>query len=59
MKDNFFNTNIIQNHDLNIWLNNSMAETYDFCLSVAVALGNETDQEWYYQQKKGYICYDI
>lgn len=56
---NYFNQNIVQNHDDHMYLNNSMAECYDFCLGIATAFKNETDQAWYYDQKKGHLCYDV
>ena len=56
---NYFNTNIVRNHDDHMYLNNSMAETYDFCLGVATALDNIADQVWFYDQKKAHLCYDI
>jgi len=56
---NYFNTNIIKNHDDHLYLNNSMAECYDFCLSVAEQFDNIADQAWWYDQKQGHICYDV
>lgn len=56
---NYFNTNIVQNHNDHMWLNNGMAECYDFCLSVAEYFKNPADIAWYYEQKKGHICYDV
>ena len=57
--NNYFNQNIIKNHDDHMDLNNSMAECYDYCLSVATVLDNIVDQAWYYEQKKGHLCYDV
>lgn len=59
MTENYFNTQIINRHDDHMYLNNSMAECYDFCLGVATALGNVVDQVWWSEQKKSHICYDI
>lgn len=59
MSVNYFNTDIVRNHDNLMYLNNSMAECYDFCLSVATAVDNVVDQVWWYEQKKGHICYDV
>ena len=56
---NYFNTNIVNNHDRLMYLNNSMAECYDFCLSVAEQFDNVADQAWWADQKKGHICYDV
>ena len=57
--DNYFNTKIIERHHDHLYLNNSMAECYDFCLGIATAFCNEVDQVWYYEQKKSHICYDV
>jgi len=57
--NNYFNQNIIQNHDNLMYLNNSMAECYDFCLNVAEQFNNESDMSWWYDQKKGHLCYDV
>jgi len=59
MKENYFNNNIIGKHDDIMFLNNMMAETYDFCIYVAERFGNESDREWNYQQKRFYLCYDV
>lgn len=59
MTDNYFNTNIIANHDHIMWLNNGMTETYDFCLSIAERFDSESDKIWWQQQKKTCLCYDI
>ena len=57
--DNYFNQKIVERHDDHIYLNNSMAECYDYCLSVATVLDNVVDQAWYYDQKKSHLCYDV
>lgn len=57
--DNYFNNKIIERHDEHMYLNNSMAECYDFCMSVATVLGNVTDTVWYQEQKKFHLCYDV
>ena len=56
---NYFNTDIIARHNDHMYLNNSMAEVYDFCLSVAECFDSEPDKVWWYEQKKGHICYDV
>ena len=56
---NYFNTQIIERHNDHMYLNNSMAECYDFCLGIAECFDSEPDQVWWYQQKKGHICYDV
>lgn len=56
---NYFNTDIVSNHEHLMYLNNSMAECYDFCQNVAEMLGNETDAAWWANMKKGHICYDV
>jgi hypothetical protein len=55
----YFNTKIVERHDDHLYLNNSMAECYDFCLGIATKLDNIVDQVWYSEQKKGHICYDV
>lgn len=57
--ENYFNTRIIERHDDHLYLNNSMAECYDFCLSVAECFDSEPDKVWWYSMKKAHICYDI
>jgi hypothetical protein len=59
MSVNYFNTDIVRNHDQLMYLNNSMAECYDFCLGVAECVNNVVDQAWWYEQKKAHICYDV
>jgi hypothetical protein len=62
MQSNFFNTNIVRNHDINTELNNSMANTYDWCLGMAEkysVLYADADRAWYADQKRGHICYDV
>lgn len=56
---NYFNTQIIERHDDHMWLNNSMAECYDFCLRVAEQFDTESDKVWWYSMKKGHLCYDV
>lgn len=58
-KLNYFNTDIINNHDDHLYLNNSMAECYDFCLGLAELFMNKSDMVWYTEQKRGHICYDV
>jgi hypothetical protein len=57
--ENYFNSHIIERHEDHMWLNNGMAEVYDFCAGVAAKLDNPTDEVWYYQMKKGHLCYDV
>lgn len=59
MSDNYFNTDIVNNHDQLMYLNNSMAECYDFCLGVSEVMESTSDQAWWADQKKGHICYDV
>jgi hypothetical protein len=62
MKNNFFNTNIVRDHDLITELNNSMANTYDWCLGMAEKyqmLYADADRAWWSEQKRGHICYDV
>jgi hypothetical protein len=57
--ENYFNTKIVERHADHMWLNNSMAECYDFCLSVAECFDNAADCAWWYDQKKSHLCYDV
>jgi len=57
--DNYFNQKIVERHDEHFWLNNSMAECYDFCLGIATGMLDDSDCVWYYEQKKSHICYDV
>lgn len=59
MSDNYFNTDIVNNHDQLMYLNNSMAECYDFCLQVAEQFDNEADKSWWYSMKKAHLCFDL
>lgn len=59
MSNNYFNTDIIRNHDQLMYLNNSMAECYDFCLNIAEQFDNNSDASWWYSMKKGHLCYDV
>jgi hypothetical protein len=59
MSDNYFNTDIVNNHDQLMYLNNSMAECYDFCLRFAEQFDSESDKAWWYSMKKGHLCYDV
>jgi len=59
MSTNYFNTNIVDRHDDHMWLNNSMAECYDFCLQVAEQFDINSDASWWYSMKKGHLCYDV
>jgi hypothetical protein len=56
---NYFNTKIIERHEEHIYLNNSMAECYDFCLNVAEVCDNESDAIWWASMKKGHLCFDL
>ena len=42
-----------------MYLNNSMAECYDFCVGMAEIFMNDSDIAWYTDQKRGHICYDV
>ena len=56
---NYFNTQIVARHDDHLYLNNSMAETYDFCIGLAELFMNDSDRAWYTDQKRAHICYDV
>lgn len=53
----YFNTNIIQNHDHRVQLLNEMAEFANFCLSLTI-INSESDKVWYHEMKRSNICYD-
>jgi hypothetical protein len=62
MKNNYFNNDIVGNHDFITDLNNGMANTYDWCLGMAEkykTLYSDADRVWYAEQKHGHICYDV
>jgi hypothetical protein len=58
MTDNYFNHNIVNNHDNRIELLNSMAEFATFMMSLT-AIVSDTDMVWYDEMKKSNICYDL
>ena len=52
----------MRDHDLITELNNSMANTYDWCLGMAEkysVLYADSDRAWWSEQKRGHICYDV
>ncbi len=55
--DNYFNSSIISRHDDHMYLNNMMAEHYDFCLNLPWS--SEADKAWNYDMKKAHLCYDV
>jgi hypothetical protein len=55
---NYFNHNIINNHDHRVQLLNEMAEFANFCLSLTTIL-SDSDVVWYEEMKKSNICYDV
>lgn len=57
MTDNYFNTDIINNHDSIMMLNNWMAEHWDFCMTMPWNTDEENDE--LYDLKKSYLCYDV
>jgi hypothetical protein len=54
----YFNSNIVNNHEHRIELLNGMAEFANFCLSLSV-LNTDADNVWYEEMKKSNICYDV
>ena len=54
----YFNSNIVNNHEHRIELLNGMAEFATFCLSLSV-LNTDSDNVWYEEMKKSNICYDV
>ena len=55
---NYFNTNIVHNHEHRLTLLNEMAEFANFCLSLTTIM-SESDKVWYDEMKKSNICYDV
>lgn len=55
--ENYFNHDIVRNHENIMSLNNSMSEFYNFCLSLSI--NTETDNVWYYEHKQFTLCYDL
>jgi hypothetical protein len=55
---NYFNQNIISNHEHRLQLLNEMAEFANFCLSLTTIM-SESDKVWYDEMKKSNICYDV
>lgn len=55
---NYFNHNIVRNHDHITELLNGMAEFANFSLSLTTIL-SDSDVVWYEEMKKSNICYDV
>ena len=55
---NYFNQNIVSNHEHRLTLLNEMAEFANFCLSLTTIM-SESDKVWYDEMKKSNICYDV
>jgi hypothetical protein len=53
----FFNTNIIKNHDDIMMLNSWMVEHWDYCMSLPWNTQEQNDE--LYDLKKSYLCYDV
>lgn len=56
--DNYFNQNIISNHEHRVQLLNEMAEFANFMMSLTCIV-SDTDMVWYDEMKKSNICYDV
>ena len=54
----YFNSNIVDNHEHRTQLLNEMAEFANFCLSLTI-LNTNVDNVWYEEMKKSNICYDV
>ena len=55
---NYFNTNIVRNHEHRLQLLNEMAEFANFMMSMT-SIVSDTDMVWYDEMKKSNICYDV
>lgn len=55
---NYFNQNIVSNHEHRLTLLNEMAEFASFMMSLTCIL-SESDKVWYDEMKKSNICYDV
>ena len=58
MTDNYFNSDIVNNHDHRVKLLNEMAEFATFSLSLTSIL-SPADNVWFYEMKRSNICYDV
>ena len=54
---NYFNTDIIRNHDYIKSLNDSMLDHYNFLLGLDIL--NDADRAWNEEQFAIHLCYDV
>lgn len=57
MTDNYFNTDIIRNHDEIMLLNGWMVEHFNFVLTLPWMSDDEIDS--YEDEMASYLCYDV
>ena len=57
MNDNYFNTNIIRNHDDIMRLNAWMVDHLNFMLTISWL--NDSERSMYEDEIASYLCYDI
>ena len=55
---NYFNQNIVSNHEHRLTLLNEMAEFASFMMSLTTIM-SDSDKVWYDEMKKSNICYDV
>ena len=54
---NYFNTNIIRNHDDIMTLNNWQVDFFNMMLGFTWL--NDSERDMYEEEKKTYLCYDV
>jgi len=54
----YMNRKIVDRHDHHMKLNAEMVEFANFCMSLT-SIMSESDQVWYAEMKKRFICYDV
>jgi len=57
MTDNYFNTDIIRNHDDIMTLNNWQVDFFNMMLGFSWLNDNERDM--YQDELRSYLCYDV
>ena len=57
MTDNYFNTDIIRNHDHLMTLNGWMVEHWNFCMTFEWNSDEVNDE--LHDLKQSYLCYDV
>jgi hypothetical protein len=54
----YMNSEIVKRHDQHLELNNSMAQHWNWILSLP-SVTSESDVAWYIEQKRAHTCYDV